>query len=231
MNRRYAHLPRTALALLAAAGTVWLAAFFLPGAVVEPIPLLPSIGGSAGKVVEAAAPSARKHTLVRHKSAILAVVRTPSVPSVAVAARVTPVTQVHRVVQRPQHAHPRHHAPRPKHSAPVQKAAPAQAPASTNAGPVFYGNVPSGRAVGWHRKHDQATAPVVVAPAGPHSNGHSNGHGNGHAKHDAPPVQPAPTPAAPVAPPSAGTDGHDNGKHLGEQHDHGDQGHGPGGKQ
>jgi hypothetical protein len=225
MNRRYAHLPRTALALLAAAGTVWLAAFFLPGAVVEPIPLLPSIGSAAGKVVHARVPSARKHVTVRHTTALLAAVRTPIVPVAAIAPRASSATHVRRAVQRPQHARPRHRAHRPKHVTPVQKAAPAQAPAPTTAARVFYGHVPSGRAVGWHRKHDQATAPAAVTPVRGH------GHGKGHGKHDAPAVQPAPAPVAPVAPPSAGTDGHDNGKHLGDQHDHGDQGHGPGGKQ
>jgi hypothetical protein len=225
MNRRYAHLPRTALALLAAAGTVWLAAFFLPGAVVEPIPLLPSIGSAAGKVVQAPALRAQKHA-ARHRTttAILAVDRAPLLAATAVS-RATPVRQAHRAVQRTQPARPRHHAPRPKHSAPVQKDAPAQAPAATTATRVFYGKAPSGRAVGWHRKHDQASAPAAVASV------HGHGHGNGHGQHDAPAVQPAPSPAAPVAAPSAPTDGHDNGKHLGDQHDHGDQGHGPGGKQ
>ena len=223
MNRRYAHLPRTALALLAAAGTVWLAAFFLPGAVVEPIPLLPSIGSAAGKVVQAPALRARKHEAPHRTTAVLAVVRTS--PATATVPRVTPLVRVHRAVQQPQHVRPRHHAHRPKHSTPVQKAAPARTPAAPTAGRVFYGNAPSGRAVGWHRKHDQATAPAAVPSV------HGQGHSNGHGKHHAPAAQPAPTPAAPVAPPSAGTDGHDNGKHLGDQHDHGDQGHGPGGKQ
>jgi len=224
MNRRYAHLPRTALALLAAAGTVWLAAFFLPGAVVEPIPLLPSIGSAAdGKVVQAPALRVRKHQ-ARHRTTTVLAVAHPSLASTTVS-RVTPVTRVHRAVQHAQHARPRHHAPRPKHSTPVQKAAPAQAPAPTTSARVFFGNAPSGRAVGWHRKHDGAIAPAAVAPVRGHE------HGNGHGKHHTPAAQPVPTSAAPVVPPSAGTDGHDNGKHLGDQHDHGDQGHGPGGKQ
>lgn len=232
MNRRYAHLSRTALAVLAAAGTVWLAAFFLPGAVVEPIPLLPAIGSAAGKIVAAPGTPTRKRAAAAKRAAVTHVVAPAQLASVTFRPEVPPARPEHRAVRPPQHVHVRHQVSRPKHFAPAQKAAPAPAPAATAAAPVFDSSAPPGRAVGWHRKHDQVAAPASAPSSAPitAAPGHGHGNGNGHAKHDSPVPQPAATPAAPVAPPSTNPgNGHDNGKHLGDQHDHGDQGHGPGG--
>src|SRR5689334_1432193 len=86
MDRRHAaHLPRAALALLAAAGTVWLSAFFLPGAVVEPIRLLPAIGSAAGKVVSADGLPTRKPAAVHHSIATRTTIATPAVASAQLA--------------------------------------------------------------------------------------------------------------------------------------------------
>jgi hypothetical protein len=231
MKPPYAHASRTALAVVAAAGTIWLAAFFLPGAVVGPIPVLPAIGGAAGKVVAVHEPAARKRPAAHTQKATPAVARTelatvtfqPHVRHVRTAARIA-VKQPRRVRH-----HARHHAARPKHSAPAPRSVPASAPASPPAR-SFDSAAPPGRAIGWHRKHDQAAAPAAVAPGHGHGQGHGQGNGHGHAASDEPAAQPAQTAAAPIAPPSAGTNGHDNGRHLGDEHDHGDQGNGPGGK-
>ena len=207
MSRRYAaHLPRASLALLAAAGTVWLSAFLLPGAVVEPIRLLPAIGSAAGKVVSADGLSTRKPAAVHHTIATRTTTATPAVASAQLArATFVPKALPHR----------NHRLARPKHFAPPAKVVPASTSAS--AAPVFDSVAPHGRAVGWHRKHDRADTSAASAP--------TRGHGHGHANRDATAVQSAP---APVAPPSASAERHDNGKHLGNGH--GDQDHGRGGK-
>ena len=232
MKPPYAHVSRTLLVVAAAAGAVWLSAFFLPGAGVQPVPLLPVIGGVAGKVVAVAEPRhTTKHEAATHRTAAApALARVPLtppafVPQAAVRARSTsPVVRKQHRAQAPRHAAKR------KRSAPVQTAAPASAPAT--AASVAYSataHAPRGRAVGWHRKHEESTTtPAAVT---------THGNGKSHAKHDgAPSAQPAaattPTPAVPATPPPAG---HDNGKHRGDDHahgdqGHGDQGHGPGGK-
>ena len=226
MKPPYAHASRTALVVAAAAGTIWLSAFFLPGAVVEPLPLLPAIGSAAGKVVSVHAPAARTRPAVHKSTATLAAAHT-SLATATFQPHVKHVQTTARAVHQPRAAHrPRHHVSRPKHVAPVAKAVPASAPASPPAR-SFDSAAPPGRAIGWHRKHDQAAAaPAAVTPG----HGHGQGHGRGHATSGEPAAQTAQPPAAPVAPPSDGTDGQDNGRHLGDEHDHGDQGNGPGGK-
>jgi hypothetical protein len=231
MKLPYAHVSRTLLVVVAAAGAVWLSAFFLPGAWVQPVPLLPVIGSVAGKVVAVAEPRhTTKHEAAAHRAIVTSVVaRAPFVPpaSVPVTAQSRPASHV---VHRPLRANRPHHAAKPKRSAPVQTAAPASA--SATAASVSYSattHAPRGRAVGWHRKHEESITTPAAAT--------THGHGRSHAKHsDAPSAQPAAaptsTPTVPATPPPAG---HDNGKHRGDDHDHGnqghgDQGHGPGGK-
>ncbi|HSC49061.1 MAG TPA: hypothetical protein VLD16_02265 [Gaiellaceae bacterium] len=227
MKPPYAHVSRTALVVVAAAGSVWLSAFFLPGSGLQPVPLLPALGGAAGNVVAASLPHAKKRT----PAAALRPTRPAAAP---VRVPVTPVFVPHAVQPRPaprvvpRHRAHRPHAPAaPKRPPPVQAATPA--PAVATVASVASTPAPRGKAVGWHRKHDHATATSVAAP--PH------GHGKSHVKHEyASSPQPAPTPApasppapaAPAAPPSTG--GHDNGKHLGNGNGNGNQGHGPGGK-
>jgi hypothetical protein len=233
MKPPYAHVSRTLLVVAAAAGAVWLSAFFLPAAGVQPVPVLPMIGSVAGKVVAVSEPhrkpkvkpvAARRHTI----AAVVA--RAPFAPPVSSAHAVQPRSTASVVV----HKHKRHRAHAPRHGAkskrfaPVQAAAPAAAPAVAT--PVAHTRAPRGRAVGWHRKHEESTSGAAVEP--------THRHGRSHGGHDAPPAQPAtttaPTPAVPAAPSSPGA-GHDHGKHRGDDHDHGDHGqgdhgHGPGGK-
>lgn len=226
MKPPYAHVSQTALVVVAAAGAIWLSAFFLPGSAVQPVPLLPSIGNVAGKVVAVAEPHrVAKHPAARrHTIAAPVVVRTAFVPPATVPHAVQP-RRAPRVVHRSHRTLRPHPAPKPKRHAPVGAAVPASTPAST---PVtFYSSAPRGKAVGWHRKHTTSSAPPVAAP--------TPRHGKSHGHHDhGPPPRPAPisttTPAAapPATPPTAA--GHDNGNHFGGGHDHGDNGHGPGGK-
>jgi hypothetical protein len=220
MKPPLAHVSQTALVVVAAAGAIWLSAFFLPGAGVQPVPLLPSIGSVAGKVVSVSERHHAAKRAARHRTiAAPIVVRAPFVPPRTVQA-VQP-QPAPRAVQR---AHRPHPAAKPKRSAPAQTAVPASTPASAHS-LSFYSTAPRGRAVGWHRKHAASTvAPAAAA---------THGHGKPHARHDhAPPAEPAAvttsTPAAPAAPPAVA--GHDNGNHNGDGHDHGDDGHGPGGK-
>jgi hypothetical protein len=224
MNRRYAtHLPRAAVALLAAAGTVWLSAFFLPAAVVAPIRLLPAIGSAPGKVVSADGLSTRKPAAV-HTVPTRTTITTPVVASAQLARatfvpKALPAPHEARTVRRRVRVHRNHRLARPKHFAPPSRVVPASTSASS--APVFDSVAPRGQAVGWHRKHDRAETFAASSP--------TRGHGHGHANHDAPAVQSAP---APVMPPSARAQRHDNGKHLGDEHGngHGDQDHGRGGK-
>jgi hypothetical protein len=226
MKLPYAHVSRSALAVVAAAGAVWLSAFFLPGAGVAPAPLLPAIGSVAGKVVAVAEPhhhAAKPAAAPRRTIAAPALARAPFLPPASVPEAVQPKP---RAVQRPHRTNRRHPAARPKHSAPVQTAAPAPAssPAPATTASVSSTAAPRGKAVGWHRKHELSTGAPAAAP--------TQKHGKSHAKHEAPPAEPvappAPTPATPAAPPVSS--GHDNGKHVGDEHGHGDHGHGPGGK-
>ncbi len=224
MKPPYAHVSRTALAVVAAAGTVWLSAFFLPGAVVEPIPLLPAIGSAAGKVVSVPGLAATKHAAAPRRETAGPVVARAQLATATFVPRTAQARPEPRAVRRPQHAHSRHRVTRPKHSAPVSKTVPASTTVSPSGDRAFDRAAPSGRAVGWHRKHDQVTAPTASAPR--------LGHGHGHANHEAPAVRPAPVHTAPAASPSAAADRHDNGKHQGDEHGNGNgnQGHGPGGK-
>ena len=224
MKLPYAHVSRTALAVVAAAGTVWLSAFFLPGAVVEPIPLLPAIGSAAGKVVSVPGLSLRKYAVAPRRKTGGPVVARAQLAAATFAPRTAQARPEPRAVRRPQHAHSRNRITRPKHSTPVPKTAPASTTVSPSANRTFDSAAPSGRAVGWHRKHDQVTAPSASAPG--------RGHGHGHGNHEAPAVRPAPTHTAPAAPPTAAADRHDNGKHQGDGHGNGNgnQEHGPGGK-
>lgn len=226
MKLPYAHVSRTALAVVAAAGAVWLSAFFLPGAGVAPAPLLPAIGSVAGKVVAVAEPhhrGAKPAAAPRRTITAPALARAPFLPPASGPAAVQPQP---RAVQRPHRVSRPRPAARPKRSAPVQAVAstPAPPPAAATTASVSSTAAPRGRAVGWHRKHELSTGAPAAAP--------THTHGKSHAKHEAPPAEPvappAPTPAAPAAPPVSS--GHDNGKHVGDEHDHGDHGHGPGGK-
>ena len=225
MKPPYTHVSRTALAVVAAAGSVWLSAFFLPGAGVQPIPLLPELGTAAGKVVAASLPHAKpkRTATTRPSNAAPAVARAPvAVTFAPQAARSRP-----KVRAVPTHrAHRQQPAAGPKRSAPVQAAAPAVATtASVTAASVSSAPAPRGRAVGWHRKHDHADAAAPTAPTGRHGHSHAK-HGYGSPAQPGPAPAVAPAPAVPAAPPSVG--GHDNGKHLGNGN--GNQGRGPGGR-
>ena len=229
MKPPYTHVSRTALAVVAAAGSVWLSAFFLPGAGVQPIPLLPELGTAAGKVVAASLPHAKpkRTATTRPSNAAPAVAREPAAVTFAPqAARSRP-----KVRAVPTHrAHRQQPAAGPKRSAPVQAAAPAPAVATTasaTAASVSSAAAPRGRAIGWHRKHDHADAAAPTAPTGRHGHSHAK-HGYGSPAQPAPAPTVTPAPAAPAAPPSVG--GHDNGKHLGNGNGNGNQGHGPGGR-
>jgi len=220
MKPPYAHVSRTLLVVIAAAGAVWLSAFFLPAAGVQPVPVLPMIGSVAGKVVAVSEHHPKPKAKPRHHTIAASIVaRTPFAPPVSVAHAVHPRSTV-RVVHKPHRAHAPRHAAKPKRFAPVQAAAPAAAPAVAT--PETHTAAPRGRAVGWHRKHEESTSGASAEP--------THRHGGSHGRHDSPSAQPAatttPTPAVPAAPSSPGA-GHDNGKHRGDDHDHGN---GPGGK-
>jgi len=223
MKLPFAHVSRTALVVVAAAGAVWLSAFFLPGAGIQPAPLLPAIGSAAGKVVAVAEPNhAPKTVAAPHRAVATPVVaRATFLPPASAPAA---VQSKPRAVQRPHRANRPHPAGRPKHSAPVQTvaSAPAPAPAVATTASVSSAAAPRGKAVGWHRKHELSTGAPAAAPTPKDE--------KSHGKHDTPHAEPAtaPAPAAPAAPPPPAA--HDNGKHRGDDHDHGDHGHGPGGK-
>lgn len=234
MKPPYTHISRTALVVAAAAGAVWLSAFFLPGTGVQPVPLLPALGGVAGKIVSVAEPhSGRTHPRAQRRTLVAPVVvgTTPVFAPTRLVTRKAVPQAVHS-----RHArsivHKRHRAVHhPRSVVRTQSSAPVQTPAAANPTWMSSNAAPRGKAVGWHRKHDAVTAPAA-APV--------HGHGNPHAEHHGPPSGTPASTQAPAAPAPPTAEPHDNGKHLGNGNGHvgggngnqgnGDQGHGPGGK-
>src|SRR5580765_5069101 len=115
MKPSYAHVSRTALVVVAAAGAVWLSAFFVSGAGVAPAPLLPVIGSVAGKVVAVAEPrhshSTKPAAAPRPTIPVPVVAPTPFVPPASASRAVQPKP---RAVQKSHRIHRSHPAAGPK---------------------------------------------------------------------------------------------------------------------
>lgn len=229
MKPPLAHVSQTALAALAAAASIWLSIFVLPGSGVQPIPLLPAIGSAAGHVVSEIAPPPAPKPVAKKKSAVrfLPVLAPP--PAVAAVVRAA-VTHPGAIV----HAQPAHrarpHAPapvsRPKHAKPVH-AAPPPIPAAPTVGSPHGG--PMGKANGYRRNHGLAPISAPVAKG----NGQGKAHGHSH-RRGTPPGQAKKAPAAPAAAasvaPAASAKSNGHGQGNSGQPEHGNQGHGGGGK-
>jgi hypothetical protein len=215
MKPALAHLSPTVPATLAAGIGIALSVFLLPGVggQGEPTPLLPAIGGAAGRVAaDLPAPASER--------ASEPVGKVPS-PAQFVATRTE-----HFVPQRPQaatKARPVHRRARPvvvrrAPSAPVQVAAPA-APATPVTTQRFFSTPPTakGKARGHGRGRGHTLKPTAGSPApGSHGHGKALGRSSEH-HHGLPPghAKKAPTAPlpAPTTPPKAngGENGHKGG--------------------
>jgi hypothetical protein len=183
---------QTAVAVLAAATSIWLSLFVLSGAGVHgrPLPLLPAIGEGAGTVVAPFQAPARRPaaTPSRRPASSLRVVARPATPA-------GPADPPRRETQR---AHP---VVRTSSSAPVEAAAATQ----VSAAPPAVAQQPTGLALGKAkaRGHSKAAAAFVGVGARGRGQGKANGHsaehhwgappGHGKSASAAPPVPPQPT--------------------------------------
>jgi hypothetical protein len=242
MKPPYAHVSQTALAALAAAVSIWLAVFFLPGSRVQPIPLLPALGSAISPATANVPTPAPKQLAKPQRPVVFApVLARPAAPArtavsrpltvhrphrAATASRPHRAAAVHRVDRPAPTSQPRHSAPAPVATAPAPvpaASAPATAPPRDKAKgwePRHATPPPRGKAKGWERHHAQAR--VAATPAGGKAKalGHSRHHHRslppGQAKKAADAVTVAPAAApAPQAPPKA-HGRHDNGKHAGK---------------
>jgi hypothetical protein len=155
------NVSQTAVAALAAATSIWLSLFVLPGegAQRRPLPLLPAIGEAAGAVVAPfPAPARPAATASRRTASSVRVVPRPATP---VGPAATPRPGTHR-------AHP---VVRPGSSAPVQAAAPTRVPAA----PVVVAQRTTGLALGKARGHGKA-APLAGVVARGRGEGKAKGH-------------------------------------------------------
>lgn len=214
MKPALAHLSPTVPATLAAGIGIALSVFLLPGVggQGEPTPLLPAMGGAAGRVAaDLPAPASERASepvgKVSSPAQFMATQTEHFVPQRRQAA-----TKAHRVHRR---ARPGV-APRAP-STPVQVAAPA-APATPVTTQRFFSTPPTakGKARGHH--HGRTPKPTAGAPApGSHGHGkalgrsseHHHGLPPGHAKKA--PTAPSPAPAASPKANGGGT-GHKGGK-------------------
>jgi hypothetical protein len=171
MKAPIAHFSQTTLAALAAATSIWLAVFVLPGAQRSPLPLAPVIGGAA-EVVAAPfeAPARRAPSAAPRAASLVAVPARPAAPP--------------RLAVVPRRARRAHPAVRPKPSVPVRRPVSTQVPAA----PVEVSQQSSGPPWGKARAlgHTKAAAPragVGVRGRGQgkalgHDHGLPPGHGN-----------------------------------------------------
>jgi hypothetical protein len=221
MKPPYARVPQTALAALAAAVSIWLVVFFLPGSRMQPMPLLPALGSANGPAIAkvpapsakplAEQPAAKLRRPVVFAPALAPPIAPPAAPAQTAVSRPVTVHRLHRAAP----ARRLHRAPaprRPRHSAPVRTAAPAPAPAT--AAPAtdppkgvahgwerHHATPPRGKAKGWNRHHAQASAAATSV----HGQGNVLRRLSEH-HHSLPPGQ-AKKPKA---------NGHHNGNHAGQ---------------
>jgi hypothetical protein len=198
MTPPFAHVSQTALAALAAATSIWLSLFVLPGAGVQgrPIPLIPAIGEAAGAVTAPfQAPALPSAPATRRPAAPAHVVARTTEPSRPAVSSPRPRSQAHR-------AHP---AVRRTPAVPVQAAAPIYAApprvAQRFSGPPrgkakalghHTGAKPRaeagarGRGQGQARGHHRGAPPgqskgaLAARPVPPQMQGHGTGNGEGH---------------------------------------------------
>jgi hypothetical protein len=215
MKPPFGHASQTALAALAAAASIWLSVFVLPGAGVQPIPLLPSIGGAAGRIAASVETPTKTHAPAPHRTVFSAPVLARPVASTRSVVAQPLVTQP-RVVHQKRPAH-RVHArrPQPRPSAPVQAAAPAPIPASTAAVSQTAAGPPMAKGKAKGHTHSNAAASRVRVSAKGRGHGKARGHSPEH--HKGPPPGRAKKAAAPQAPPTShgqgpGDQGHGGGK-------------------
>jgi hypothetical protein len=190
MKPPFVHLSPTVLASFAAAISISLSLFLLPGAAVqgEPIPLLPAIGGAAGSVAAHLETPARKHHSPRARAgSSVQVIAAAAVPVRQVA---VPRSALHKV-HRPHRTHPARtrvvrHAP----PAPVRVTTP------VTSRQFFNTSKAKGKAAG-HRHKPKPAAGVGAAGKG---HGKALGHSKDHPR-GTPPGQAKKAPKAPMAAP------------------------------
>jgi hypothetical protein len=117
MKAPIAHFSQTTLAALAAATSIWLAVFVLPGAQRSPLPLAPVIGGAAEVVAAPFEAPARRAPSAAPRAA----------SSVAVPARSVAPSRRAVVARRARRAHP---TVRPRPSVPVRRPVSTPVPAA-----------------------------------------------------------------------------------------------------
>ena len=196
MKAPIAHFSQTTLAALAAATSIWLAVFVLPGAQRTPLPLAPVIGGAA-EVVAAPfeAPARRAPSAAPRAASPVAATARPAAPS--------------RIAVVPRRARRPHPTVRPRPSVPIRPAVSIQVPAAPAEVSQQSSGPPSGqaRALG----HTKAAAPR----AGVGVRGRGQGKALGH-DHGLPPGQSKRMSPARAVPPQAGPgsrgEGHGGGK-------------------
>lgn len=221
MKPALAHLSPTVPATLAAGIGIALSVFLLPGigGQGEPTPLLPAIGGAAGRVAADLPAPVNERTSepvgkVSSPAQFVATRAEHFVPQRRQAA-----AKAHRV-----HRRARPHVVRRAPSAPVQVAAAPAAPATPATERSFFSTPTKakGKARGHEHSqghgHGRTLQPTEGAPApGSHGHGKALGHSNEH-DHGLPPGQAkkAPTAPSPAPAPSpkanAGGNGHKGGK-------------------
>lgn len=198
MTPPFAQVSQAVFAALAAATSIWLSLFVLPGAGVQgrPIPLLPAINEAADSVAaQFQAPARPTAPASRRPASPTQVVARPAAPS---RAAVSPQGRPNRV-------HRAHATVTPKPPAPIQAAAlvPAVSPAvahrptgpppgTANALGRAKGATPRagvgsrarglGKALGHHRgaRPGHAKGASAAQPVPPRSHGHGTGNGGGH---------------------------------------------------
>lgn len=163
MKAPIAHFSQTTLAALAAATSIWLAVFVLPGAQRTPLPLAPVIGG-AGEVVAAPfeTPAGRAPSATLRTASPAVVPARPAAP---------PRTAV--VPRRARRAHP---AVRPRPSAPVRPMVSIQVPAA----PAEVSQQSSGPPWGKARALGHTKAAALRAGVGARGRGQGKALGRDH---------------------------------------------------
>jgi hypothetical protein len=163
MTPPFVNISQTAIAALAAAASIWLALFVVPGAGVQgrPLPLLPAIGEAAGVIAPPAAPARPAATAPRRA--------------------VVPAQVVARQTRPPQPASAARRPPLPvvRPPAPARAPAPIQAPAETTVVAQQATQPPMGKALA--RGHSKA--PVPLAAVGTKGRGHGKAKGHSAAHH------------------------------------------------
>jgi hypothetical protein len=211
MKPALAHLSPTVPATLAAGIGIALSVFLLPGVggQGEPTPLLPAIGGAAGRVpADLPSPASERASepvgKVSSPAQFLATRTEHFVPQRRQAA-----TKAHRVHRR---ARPGV-APRAP-STPVQVAAPA-APATPVTTQRFFSTPPTAKGKARGHRHGRTLKPTTAGAPAPGSHGHGKALGRSSEHHHGrPPGQAKKAPTAPSPAPAAtgGGNGHKGGK-------------------